>query len=241
MRVAGVDGCPSGWLVVTWQPESDLPPVVAIEANFQAILARQPQPDVIAIDIPIGLPPRVGRGGRSCDVAARRILGERQSAVFSVPARAAITATDYQVACDTAFAHSDPPRKVSKQCFNIFPKIRDVDGAMTPSLQERVIECHPEVAFWAMNSERALLLPKKVKSRPHEPGLEARRSLLRKSGFPIDLVRPLRAPRKDAGPDDLIDACACAWTAMRRLRGLAHRFPSTPERDARGLLMEIWA
>ena len=33
---------------------------------------------------------------------------------------------------------SEPPRKVSKQCFNLFPKMREVDEQMTPALQERV-------------------------------------------------------------------------------------------------------
>ena len=74
-------------------------------------------------------------------------------------------------------ATSDPPRKVSKQLFNIAPKIREVDEVLRamPDANGRVFEVHPEVAFWRLNGERALTEPKKVKSRPYEPGLALRR------------------------------------------------------------------
>ncbi len=58
--------------------------------------------------------------------------------MFAVPARAAVAQSDYRQACDVALALSDPPRKISKQTFNIFPKIREVDGAITPEMQRRV-------------------------------------------------------------------------------------------------------
>ena len=47
--------------------------------------------------------------------------------------------------------------------------------------------------------------------------------------------------RTAAGPDDLLDACACAWTALRIVRGQAITFPSDPPLDARGLRQEIRA
>ena len=105
----------------------------------------------------------------------RPLLGARQSSVFSVPSRAAIYAADYGEACRIAQATSEPPRKVSKQLFNIAPKIREVDEALRATLERarRVFEVHPELAFWRLNGERALTEPKKVKSRPYEPGLGA--------------------------------------------------------------------
>jgi predicted RNase H-like nuclease len=140
-----------------------------------------------------------------------------------------------------ALAHSDPPRKVSKQTFNLFPKIREVDALMTPALQKRVFECHPEAAFWAMAGERALALPKKVKSRPHPPGLELRRGLLAAAGFPLSFLEAAHFPRAVAGADDVLDACACAVTASRIVAGVARRFPDVPPIDGRGLRQEIWA
>jgi predicted RNase H-like nuclease len=43
------------------------------------------------------------------------------------------------------------------------------------------------------------------------------------------------------GADDLLDACACAWSARRIAEGRAVRFPADPPQDARGLRMAIHA
>ena len=239
--VAGVDGCRAGWLVVVRPLDGVTAPVARIVATFAEVLALPERPDCIAVDIPIGLPERSGIGGRTADIEARARLGARQSSVFAVPARAAVMATGYAEACAVAQRNSEPPRKVSKQTFNLFPKMREVDALMTPALQARVVECHPEAAFWAMNGEAPLALPKKVKSRPNEPGLDLRRRLLAVAGWPVDFLQANPFRRAEAGADDLLDACACAWTALRVLRGKAHRFPANPPLDARGLRQEIWA
>jgi predicted RNase H-like nuclease len=131
------------------------------------------------------------------------VLGARQSAVFSVPARAAIMEADYRAACAIAQARSDPPRMVSKQMFNIFPKICEVDALMMPALQSRVKEVHPEVAFAAMNGWTPLALPKKVKSQPHAPGLALRRGLLVAAGYDEALFATT-FKRRDAGPCGLL-------------------------------------
>src|SRR5215468_1247445 len=103
----------------------------------------------------------------------RPLLGARQSSVFSVPSRGAIAAEDYREACRIALGTSEPPRKVSKQLFMLAPKIREVDAVLreNTTLARRVFEVHPEVAFWRLNGKSALSEPKKVKSRPYEPGL----------------------------------------------------------------------
>ncbi len=239
--VAGVDGCPAGWIVVLRSIDGKADPRVRAVFTFAEVLALPERPEAIAVDIPIGLPDVGGIGGRMPDIAARAVLGGRQSAVFAVPARAAVMAQDYAQACEVALAHSDPPRKVAKQTFNLFPKIREVDALMSPALQERVFECHPEAAFWAMAGERALALPKKVKSRPHSPGLALRRDLLAAAGFPRPFLEAAHFRRSIAGPDDVLDACACAVTASRIVAGVARRFPEVPPLDARGLRQEIWA
>lgn len=248
--VAGVDGCPGGWLAVL-VPVSGLgsPPdaIVArfdearssLFAHFAEIISNVDTPEMIAVDIPIGLAERTEAGGRQCDAEARAVLGQRQSAVFSIPSRAAVECTGYREACAAALATSNPPRKVSKQAFNLFPKIREVDALLTPSRAERIVECHPEVAFWALNGRRALETPKKVKSRPNPEGLDHRRRLLTAAGFPASLVTSSPCKARDVGPDDVVDACVLAWSAVRLLRGEAVRFPSQPKRDERGLPMQI--
>jgi predicted RNase H-like nuclease len=237
--IAGVDGCPGGWLVVIRTLQDAASARAEVFTTFQDVLMHIPALAMIAIDIPIGLPDQAELGGRSADVAARTVLGSRQSAVFSVPARAAIMEPNYRTACDIAYANSNPPRKISKQMFNIFPKIRQVDALMTPALQARVREVHPEVAFVALNNWVALDQPKKMKSQPNPAGLDIRRNLLISAGYcPTLLAKTFK--RKIAGPDDLLDACVNSWTAARILNGVARCFPVSPPLDTKGLRCEIW-
>lgn len=248
--VAGVDGCRGGWLAVV-VPVSGLggrpSDIVArpgearvrLVKDFAAILETDEVMAMIAIDIPIGLPELVTTGGRRCDVEARAVLGERQSSVFAIPSRAAVMCEDYGEACRVALSTSNPPRKVSKQAFNLFPKIREVDSLMTPERVETVVECHPEVAFWALNGMRALDAPKKVRARPNADGLDERRRLLTSAGYDAAFIAGHPFKACNAGLDDLLDACAVAWTAVRLLRGEAVRFPGELETDGRGLPMRI--
>ena len=39
---------------------------------------------------------------------------------------------------------------MTRQAFNILPNIREADRLITPKLQERVYEVHPEVVFKAL-------------------------------------------------------------------------------------------
>ena len=238
--IAGVDGCPAGWIAAIHPLGQPADTELVLFDTFDQILSHRPHLSTIAIDIPIGLPDHVASGGRGPDREARAVLGQRQSAVFAIPSRRAVMCDDYRNACDAALATSDPPRKVSKQAFNLFAKIREVDAAMTPQLQSRVFECHPEVAFWALNGRQPLDLPKKVKSRPHPPGLALRRKLLTVAGLPEALLQSTPYRRSHVGPDDILDACANLCSAARIQAGTAQRFPREPQCDGRGLRMEIW-
>ncbi|HKA78967.1 MAG TPA: DUF429 domain-containing protein [Xanthobacteraceae bacterium] len=237
--LAGVDGCRSGWVVAFVRP-ADGRARVRIVPRFADVLTAPEAPVVVAVDIPIGLPERAGYGGRAAENAVRPLLGARQSSVFSVPSRAALMAEDYRAACAIALATSDPPRKVSRQLYMIAPKIREVDLCLrAAAAAARVFEVHPEVAFWRLNGERPLAEPKKVKGRCYEPGLALRRCLLIDAGMPAAAVGA--AAPKGAGPDDLLDALACAAVARRIHLRLAKPFPNPPERDGFGLPMAIWA
>jgi predicted RNase H-like nuclease len=241
VTVAGVDGCRGGWLCVLRHADKPFGESARIFKTIGEIMQHLCAPAIVAIDIPIGLPERITGAGRDCDAAARAVLGKRAAAVFAVPARAAIAATSYREACAAAMAHSDPPRQVSQQMFGLFAKVREVDDCMTPDLQERVYECHPEAAFWAMNKGSPLLEPKKKSGRPHVPGLEQRRELLLSEGYCGRFLSETKFSASHAGPDDFLDACACAWTASRIFRGEAVRFPADPQSDSKGLRMEILA
>ncbi|MGE0627945.1 MAG: DUF429 domain-containing protein [Hyphomicrobiaceae bacterium] len=239
--VAGADGCRGGWLVVLRRLASAAGARAIVVPKLVDVLELECSPAAIGVDIPIGLPERVRTGGRAADVEARAHLGARKSAVFPVPARRAVMQSDYRAACDVALACSDPPRKVSKQCFHLFPKIREVDEFMRPELQSRIYECHPELGFWALNGERPLDHPKKRNSLPWKAGLEHRTGLLERAGYERTFLEAgPPCARAVAGLDDFLDAAVCSWSAARIVRGSGRRFPHVPEHDARGLRMEIW-
>jgi predicted RNase H-like nuclease len=230
--VIGVDGCPAGWIAVIWNETIEHRLFTAF-ADIVALSAV-----IIAVDMPIGLP---DMSGRQAEREARKVLGARQSSVFAIPSRAAVMCEDYRDACAINLQHSDPPKKIAKQTFHLFSKIREIDALMSPEAQTRIHEVHPEVAFWAMNDRQPLPLAKKVKSQSHSPGLELRRALLQQSGFPVASLPAANYRRADVGDDDLIDACACAWSARRILDGTSLCFPEQPPRDERGLSMCIKA
>jgi predicted RNase H-like nuclease len=233
--LAGVDGCPTGWMVAFVRPRGEEVRLRVVPA-FAAIATAPEAPAVIAVDMPIGLPCHIGPNGRGPERAVRPLLGARQSSVFPVPSREAIYALTYLDACRAALLTSDPPRSVQKQLFLIGPRIREVDGLLRadPALAARVFEVHPELAFWRLNGESPLALPKKVK-----PGLALRRRLLIAAGFPRAVVEA--PPPRGAGADDVLDALACAAIARRIYAGLAKPFPDPPQRDEYGLPMAIWA
>lgn len=237
MRVMGIDGCKGGW-VATLRPLAGGEPERVVSATLAPLLAM-PDLAAIAVDMPIGLPEHIGPEGRGPEKALRPFLGARQSSVFSVPARSAVYATDYGDANRCSLKTSDPPRKVSKQCFFLFPKIRELDALLRsdPELSARVHECHPEGAFMAMNGMQSLAEPKKVKGQVYAPGMAERIGLLTKiAGFPAAF---LDSAPKGAMRDDVLDSAACAWSAARIARGEALCFPENYALDPHGLRIVI--
>jgi len=234
-RVAGVDGCRGGWLVVLVDEQGH--PIsssqVRLCTKFEEILALSPAPVVIAADIPIGLLNCPQRGGRACDQQTRRLLGRRASSVFSPPSRIVLEAREYA----DARKHG-----LRIQAFGILPKIREVDRLMKPELQGLVHESHPELAFTALAGHPMRFNKKTVRGR-HERlrALEQDASqLFRRIGRILsDALNGFS--RRDVAPDDLVDAFVLAWTALRIADGTAERIPPDPPIDRKGLRMEIWS
>jgi predicted RNase H-like nuclease len=225
--VIGVDGAPGGWLAVIWgeRVTHQLFPKLSDLLQLEA--------EIIAIDMPIGFPKL---SGRTVEKTARQMLKGKASSLFSVPARAAIEneKASYHEACQINLQHSEPPKKFSKQSFNIFPKMRELDRLMTPALQARVHEVHPELSFAEMNNKQAVLSKKSTAE-----GRQERLALLEASGFPWSQLPCSTYLKKHVADNDIVDACACAWSARRILDGRAFSIPDTPERDAKGLVMSI--
>ena len=241
MWVAGVDGCRAGWIAALMRADDPGAHRIVTAPTLEAIADAPEHPAVIAVDMPIGLPERTEGSGRLPERLIRPLLGERQSSVFAIPSRRAVEALDYGEACAIAAATSDPSRKVSRQGFAIFPKIREVDALLRarPDLMPRVYEVHPELAFWALNGGHAPDRPKKVKGAPYGPGMALRRDLLKESGLLPDALIDSPPPR-GAAEDDLLDALAGLTVALDLARGGGQSFPDPPGRDAHGLPVAIW-
>lgn len=235
----GVDGCRAGWIAVLARVRDGN---VCVErhrviSNLDEVLSFPESPRYICVDIPIGLPSRAKPGGRACDRAARQLLGPRRgSSVFSPPVRAALRSRTYSTAVAINRRSSDEGIGLNKQIFNLFPKLREADGLLTSELQSRVREAHPEVSFAGLNGGKGIREPKRSAE-----GMRRRLKLL-EPHFPnvYRALAELVPAQPGLANDDVIDAYAVTWSAIRMLNGLAERIPAKPERDGKGLRMEIW-
>jgi predicted RNase H-like nuclease len=228
--VGGLDGCRGGWVLATLLTELEESSLrIDVVPNFASALALVScgALSALAVDMPIGLPD----GPRAADTEARRRLGSRRSTVFPTPVRATMGAADYQDALTRSRGVCG--KGLSAQAFNLLPRIVEVDEAMTPELQDRVFECHPELAF-------AHLAGAVVTSSKHTAtGIDERVELLVGALGPDADVDPIvRHPPRGASSDDVADAVAIALVARRWLTGDVERL-GDGARDARGLRMEI--
>ncbi len=236
-RVAGVDGCRGGWFVVFANANTGKITDFQFVKKISTLLQCSHKLSVIAVDIPIGLLSVAKAGGRNCDILARKLLGHpRSSSVFSPPVRSVLNYPDNYLNANFANRKSSNEKiGISKQCFGILPKIIEVDRLVNPELQNIIKEVHPELCFWKMGGETSSLNSKRISK-----GREERINLLSSVG--MNGVPDVfdNYPRSHVYPDDIIDAAAACWTAIRIHKGDAIRLPTLPERDANSLLMENW-
>ena len=228
--IAGVDGCPAGWIALV--ENTTTRSITAVVFVTFAALADALDAVVIAIDIPIGL---TDRDARQCDVLARRHLGpKRGSSVFPAPIRPALGASSYEEAKARSFAVQK--KAISQQAWAIYPKIREVDETLCSSanLRDRVIEVHPELTFSAWSG--APIIPPKRKAE----GRAIRRKLIDEHFGPL-AFSSARATidKSQAADDDIADAFAALWTAQRLLNDRAQTLPPSPPLDSQGLPMRM--
>jgi predicted RNase H-like nuclease len=243
--LAGVDGCPGGWIAAIEDAGGIR---MAAFATFAELADSLGDGAMIAVDMPIGLPDHC-HGGRGPEQLVRPLLGARQSSVFSIPSRSAVYAcSDDEATADWYGAHrqccaaaretSTPPRAVAIQGFGLFRKIRELDVFLRGGAgrSNRIVESHPELAFWRLNGRKPLTQPKKVKGASFGPGLAERAALLAADGVP---QMPLPYPALRAAADDLLDACAMLTVARRLAAGAIESLPHEPPRDRFGLPIAI--
>jgi predicted RNase H-like nuclease len=231
--VAGIDGCPAGWLCLT----KDLC-TGAVQAriltSISDLLGLAPGPELVMVDVPIGL---TAAGPRKCDLEARALLkAPRASSVFPAPIRPTLVATSYTQACQ--IGEGADGRKLSQQAWGILPKIREVDTFLRtdPTLNQWVREVHPEVCFWAWNGGRAMAHRKKSSA-----GRAEREALVKPVYGASYIAAQSILPRGQYGNDDLLDAFAALWTGERVVAGKELVIPAKRIVDSCGLRMEMVA
>jgi predicted RNase H-like nuclease len=224
--VIGIDGCPGGWVGARVGADGALAWLVLPLKLDVAQLAEQAT--AVAIDIPIGLPSSTHR---SADLAAKHFLGPgTSSSVFFTPVRRVMRAGVYAEACE--MSRGATGKAISQQTWAIIPRIRAIDEAITPRMQDRVVEAHAEVSFRVM--------PAPV-TDGKKTGRGVGQRLVALRGF-VDVPAALTDAPARIPLDDLLDALACAWTAHRWLMGDTRSLPDGPaEYDERGLRMTIVA
>ncbi len=226
--VLGVDGCRAGWVGVVLDGGSASALVGATIGDL-VTAARLAHPDLgtVGIDIPIGLP---DDAPRSADLLARqRLPAARKSSVFPAPTRAACAATSHEEA-SAANRAATGRVGISVQSFGLVPKIIEVDAYVRSPRTCRIVEVHPEVSFAAIDPD--CVIPAKRTTA----GRTSRAAALRTAGIePPPYVRG-----QGYGADDLLDACAAAWTAARVATGAAESLPDPPETFSDGLPAAIW-
>ena len=231
--LAGVDGCPFGWLCITKDLNSGFIKS-QIYSSVTELFNQNPQPQIFAIDIPIGIPET---GSRRCDQEARRMLGpKRGTSVFPAPIRPSLK-SQTRIEAD-AITRSVDGRGVNVFLWSLYPKINAVDHVLVsnPELSEKVFEIHPELSFMALNNSNPILEPKHKSE-----GQSIRRVLVNNYFGPniFDLVRQ-QFSANHVSNDDINDAFAALWTAERLFNGKAKVIPDMIEFDSLGLRMGIW-
>ena len=217
--LAGVDGCRGGWLAAV---EHDGSIEWQWVESFRE-LYDDTSLSTIAVDVPIGLPET---GSRVCDAQARQIISKRRSSVFAAPVRAILNHTTYAEA--RAALEKLGASSMSAQAFGIVRAVRDVDACVTEHDDDRIVETHPEVAFFALGGP--------IAKKRSAQGVAQR--LLALGNWRRDVLDVLATAPAGAPVDDALDALACLWSAERWAAG-ERRTLGDGERDVRNLPMRI--
>ena len=200
MKVVGIDGSATRWAVVV------LVDGRYAEAALVASLTTPPpifdEADAIGIDIPLTSP---SKGRRSAESEARRLLTGRSSSVFSTPPADVLAEPTYQEAL--TLARRAYGYGISAQAYALRHAIAD---ARASGLE--LHEVHPELSFARMNGGQGLAKKKSWS------GMQKRIELLGREGI---VLPPDLGPVGKLPTDDLLDACAAAWTAGRIASGQA--------------------
>ncbi|NEA30136.1 DUF429 domain-containing protein [Streptomyces sp. SID13031] len=225
-RVLGVDACKAGWVGVL-RADGNVSAFVASTMELLIAQVEQSGPlEVIAIDIPIGLPDTTLR---AADHLARSEIGRLSSSAFTTAVRTALQAPTHAEA--VVINRRLSGQGVSIQAYGLRARIFEVETWIRQT-DALVVEVHPEVVF-----ARLAGAPLTVRKSTWA-GAERRRALLADAG--ITLQGELGLADQAVGVDDVLDAGAAAWSALRVAQGKAESLPNPPELFTDNWPAAIW-
>ena len=146
--------------------------------------------------------------------------------MFSTLVRRAYEAESYAAA--RAVSLELTGRSASAQAHALGRKILEVDAWLGTRPTVEVVEVHPEVSFATMSGA---VLPRKRTAE----GQRARLDALAAAG----VARPSVLEGRGYAADDVLDACAVAWSAHRHATGDARVLPDPPEVFSDGIRAAI--
>jgi len=209
------------------------PPELIFQGDFAAVVQTTDTCVVVVVDMPIGLPS--GADPRSCDLLAREALGGGgQGRVFLTPPRQALRARSVEefLSLHRTLTGRGPGLPV----WGIVPKLREVEAVVTPDLQKRVMEFHPEL-LWKRLAGRVLA------SKHGARGTHQRLTVLAQHGVSWLLRLDMGKLPDAVALDDVLDSIIGLPVANSVARDPMYkrRLPAgDPPKDERGLRMEIW-
>ena len=232
----GIDGCRGGWLAVTLKSgntASFFEARLFAAGDHPALAELCDGSELVLIDIPVGLPD--GNRERESDRLVRRGLGKKGSSIFPVPSRDAVYAEDYETACMINLEQKG--KKISKQAWNLIPKIKDVDLFLRnqPGCRKMMRESSPEYAFELLAGSP--LTYKKTE----QDGIEERLALCVSRFASAKLIFDTcmnRFLRKACAPHDILDSLVLALSAEGAAAGRRLEMPAEPEYDRFGIPMQ---
>ena len=221
----GIDVCKAGWVGIVLSQGT----VSAHLAAKSAISSKTPAAAARCRSSPSTFRSAARQGRRQADLLIRKAVGPRWASVFMTPVRPSLEAADFATA--TAASRRLAGEGISRQAFALQAKILQVDNWVRQT-RHRVVEVHPEASF-AQLAGAPLHSAKSTWA-----GIARRRQLLTEAG--IVLPDDLGTAGEKAAVDDVLDAAAAAWTAMRVIRYQARPHPDPPELFSDGLASAIW-
>lgn len=229
-----MDGCQTGWMSV--EISSGYLKRALIFPSIDDLWIKYSKAKIILIDMPIGLLEK-GEKPRRADKAARQLLTrKRSSSVFPIPCRSAVYAENYEKANEISRLKTG--KGVSKQSWNISPKIRELDHFLLKNikLKDIIIESHPEVCLTALAGGNPMSHYKRT-----EDGYSERIRTLKRFQENIKVFVEEQLDlfdNKETDRDDLVDACVLAISASLGQSNL--RFlPANYDIDSKGLPMRM--